>query len=54
MNGKITTVKELVEFLKTMPEDALVYRSETINEIPNASYLLVLNVWEENGHVMLD
>lgn len=54
MYGKTTTVKELVEFLKTMPEDALVYRAETINEDPNASYLLVLKVWEENGYVMLD
>lgn len=54
MNGKTTTVKELIEFLKTVPEDALVYRAETINEDPNAAYLLVLKVWEENGHVMID
>lgn len=54
MNGKTTTAKELIEFLKTVPEDALVYRAETINEDPNASYLLVLNVWEDNRIVMID
>ena len=54
MNGKTTTVKELIEFLKTVPEDALVYRAETINEDPDASYLVVLKAWEENGSVMLD
>ena len=31
MNGKSTTVKELMEFLRTVPEDALIYRAETIN-----------------------
>ena len=54
MDGKTTTVKELIDILKTMPEDALVFRAETINEDPNASYLMVLKVWEENGRVMLD
>lgn len=54
MNGKTTTVKEPKEFLADKPDNAPVFRVETVNEDPNASYLLVLHVWEESGQIMID
>lgn len=53
MKGKTTTVKELIDALLDMPEDATVYHVETIDGEPQETYFAVTHVYEQDGDVMI-
>ena len=53
MDGQKTTVKELIDKLRECPEDAIVYHAETIDGEPQDIYLMVTDVFEKDGAVMI-
>lgn len=53
MNGTYTTVKELIDKLREYPEDAIIYRAETIDGEPQATCLAVTDVFMQDGAVMI-
>ena len=53
MDDNIITVKQLQDYLANMPEDALVYRVETIDGEMQDTYFAVTHVWEKDGNVMI-
>ena len=54
MKGQKTTVKELIEFLKKQPQDALVYHAEVIDgERDDDIMVAVTDVFVQDGNVML-
>ena len=53
MNGHKTTVKELINKLREYPEDAIIYHAETIDGEPQDMYLVVTDVFEQDGAVMI-